>query len=799
MMDTLHDSEDVNQKGGANSSNGDSSLEDDSDDDSADLIKEKKIYSNEHKHHPETEEDFRWSIKPDTRLSNGADTMKCKPPAPQPQPKKMTMMTMLGTTQEEPNYESSNDPYLTSDDEDMYLDGPPLNQHEVPKEEKPIPVPMQESVPKEEPVQTEEVAPKKKKKKKKSGISTSNRSTGSSKKTESDISTSGRSTGSKKGKVKKTKKEGKKKKKKKKGGEESEEIKVKKPKKASLKDRIRASIAKIGGDKGGGVVAEDADAPQQKELDREIMAAIAEDEDEERLVQSNDTANPAESETTEREPYPSAVKDSEETSPSPEKETEAPSPSAVKEAEEPPKTPTAPQKPSLASLVSPTANMTPLQRFKFAGKKMQQIQQIRACAVDSQFAAAFNSNTEEKVNKGLMSASDKAAVDKVLHDLQQYEAQLEQERNQLSEDRDMLLLQQESVEHLLEEETQKTQELEARISELENILENQVYQQENEELIMQVQMLEAELERQEESLAKMAAEKQEAMKRETSNSTERTASMTSSSNWSSARGGGGGGGSNSEEDEENRSSSFMSSPAGGAKLQGELLQLRSSLNHKEKAMEEQTKEIARLREQLEQSDEIQKLSQVEATCEDFRKESKQFRSEVERLKKQLAEVESEKQAEIINVERLKQSEAEKTEALRLAEDEKNEALKKLDTHLLLSLNTTKTRESTINNVLDIGAPPQYPKPPPPAETIEEYDEMEDSDIDDEANKPEEKKNWFGFVGGAGDEDEVQEKDENQESGWFGFGGGKEKNDDSNETSGFFGFGKKEKDDQVVTA
>ena len=104
---------------------------------------------------------------------------------------------------------------------------------------------------------------------------------------------------------------------------------------------------------------------------------------------------------------------------------------------------------------------------------MTDIQRMRNIAIDSKFAAVFESNTRESVSKGLMSESDKETVDKLLADLQEYEGQLEEERTALAEERDMMQLQQEAVEHLLETETMKTQELEARILELEDILENE--------------------------------------------------------------------------------------------------------------------------------------------------------------------------------------------------------------------------------------------------------------------------------------------------------------------------------------
>jgi len=311
-------------------------------------------------------------------------------------------------------------------------------------------------------------------------------------------------------------------------------------------------------------------------------------------------------------------------------------------------------------------------------------------------------------------------------------------------------------------------------------LENEVYQQHNEELMVKVQMLEAEVERKEAALAKMATEKQQGLKRQGSMGTIGTAPISdsdlgvggSSHDCSFADSSG-----SDEEDHENDHGSTVN----GAKLQGELLRLRSSLDRMESANQEQAKEISSLREQLEQSQEAQRLSQVEATLEDYRNENKQ-------LKQKLAEVEAARQAELLEVEKLKQSNTEKTQALKQAEGEKTEALSQLETSKVSTKKMKKItmpRESTINKVLDIGAPAQYGTTGSPTETadtiIEESEDNEESDESDPDPEqvvppnPEqvvlENKNWFGFGGG----DRVSDITEEEGNGWFGFGFGQTEN------------------------
>lgn len=573
-----------------------------------------------------------------------------------------------------------------------------------------------------------------------------------------------RSSGSKKSKSKKDMAMGGKKKKKQNNSKKkkavkkvSELIEVSKKKTSSLQGRMRASLAVIStmGNKSHTVVPKIA-------LEKETMAALQEGLEEDDEPEAQQEADATES-----------------TSMSP-----APTQNAV-----------ALQKTSVAGLLkkSPsTANMTPLQRFKFAGKKMQQIQQIRDCAMDSQFAAAFNSNLEDSANMGLMSSSDKATVDKLLADLQQYEATLEKERNQLSEERDMMQLQQEAVEHLLEEETKKTQQLQARILELEHILDTQVHKRENEELMMKVQMLEAENERQEASLAKLVSEKQENLKRQSSGHMP-SAHFSSVDLWTShgdPANANNNGDSSKDDDQEffESRSSIMSKP-GGARTQGELLQLQSSLKEKNKTVEEQAKELARLKDRLDTSEEVQKMQRLEATCDDFRKESKQFRAEVEHLKQELAKNEASRQAESQIMEKMRQGDLEKNEALKKAEDGKNEALRQLELHNLLNFSSQAPSQSELKGVLDIDGNnvskskgwlgnKSYANICNESQEAKTTSEETGANSTAVSNKSEqqEQSGWFGLGGGdtgLDNEEKLESYAEEEGFNWFGFGGKKE--------------------------
>lgn len=433
---------------------------------------------------------------------------------------------------------------------------------------------------------------------------------------------------------------------------------------------------------------------------------------------------------------------------------------------------------------------------------------MRACAVDSNFGSVFESATRESIDKGLMSESDKETVDKLLKDLQDYEQQLEQERNQISEERGMMQLQQEAVEHLLETETMKTQELEARILELEEILENQVHQQETDEYLMKIEMLKSEIERQQDTINTMATAQQTELKRKGSKgpmSKAWTSDRESSTReWSDGEESLGGEG-DSEQGGVDRSSFVSVSTIGSAKLQGELLQLRSSLKEKNKAVEDQAKQLAKLREQLGNSEEVQKMHHLEATCEDFRNESKQFRSEVDELKKQLAEMEDSKHADAEKMDAMKQAELENKQALQQAEEEKNEALRKLEVKDLLKIGKNAANQSQLRVVLSIDG--NNSKSTQPLGGTEDTAEEQEKEVQVKGAQPtateksrdeEEKFGWFG-LGGGDKHDKKQKSDTNaseQESkaekkekgggfDWFGLGGkqNKEESNDDGEEEG----------------
>jgi len=383
--------------------------------------------------------------------------------------------------------------------------------------------------------------------------------------------------------------------------------------------------------------------------------------------------------------------------------------------------------------------LSPIEVFKASGKRMQFLQRMNQLAVDSKFAEVFNSNaSDELVEKGVMSKSDKEMVEKLLTDLQQCETQLEEDRNRIEEERQLMHLQQEAVEHLLDTETMKSQELEARIMEFEEALETQVHQRENEELRMKIQMLEAEIERKHDTICTMVAAQQEDMR------------------LSSSRGSGQSTYDNSIEDNEEegdqsflRSTSMSSlSNSGGAKLQGELLQLRSSLNEKHKVIEAQAKELARLKEELGASEEVHKMHNLEATCEDFRNESKHFRSEVDKLKKELAESESSRDQEM-----------KKVEALKKTEKELDESLRKLKVNDFMNGVGKVPNQDKLQGLLDIskrGSEKSNADDESDATMLDTPVRKPDSDSDDDSSEG--GFDWFGFGKGKKDSEELNRED-----------------------------------------
>ncbi|KAL3940350.1 MAG: hypothetical protein SGBAC_005101 [Bacillariaceae sp.] len=685
------------------------------------------------------EANTRWSVAPDTRISgHKANT------------KKTAAVTYYHNT---PSSDDEDGDLYKSEDEDIYN----KDESEIPATARKKKV-TKKAKKKKKKVEDEDDGSaifsadgKSKKKKKKSGLTDSSRSAAS--------------TGTKKKKKKKSA-----------VAEVNEKVREAADKHTSLKDRIRASLALIG-DKGGLLSTAELsklnlDSPVCGNKGSIEMGAITEDdEDEDEQLEENDD----EDETGE-DVHNTPVQ----TSKSPMRASAALEHLA-----------------GLPAMQNPT--MSPLQKFKLASKRMQDIQHMRACAVDGNFASIFESATRESIDKGLMSESDKETVDKLLKDLQDYEEQLEEERNQISEERDMMQLQQEAVEHLLETETMKTQELETRILELEEILENQVHQQETDEYLMKIEMLESEIERQQDTINTMATARQTKLKRKGAKgpmSKAWTSDRESSTReWSDGEESLGGEG-DSEQGGVDRSSFVSVSTIGSAKLQGELLQLRSSLKEKNQAVEDQAKELAKLRQQLRNSEEVQKMHHLEATCADFRNESKQFRSEVDELKKQLAEMEASKLADAEKIEATKQAEFENKKAWQRAEEEKNEALRKLEVKDLLNIDKNATNQSQLRDVLSIdGNNSKSPQPLGGKEDVaEEQKEVQVKGVQPTATEKstdeEEKSGWFGFGGGdkhykkqksdinASEQESKAEKKEKGGFDWFGLGG-KDNKEDSN--------------------
>jgi len=260
---------------------------------------------------------------------------------------------------------------------------------------------------------------------------------------------------------------------------------------------------------------------------------------------------------------------------------------------------------------------------------------------------------------------------------------------------------------------------------------------------MKIQMLEAEIERKHDTICTMAATQQEDMKLVSSRDSGQSTYDSSIED-------------NEEEGDQSvlRSMSISMSNhsnSGGAKLQGELLQLRSSLNEKNKVIEAQAKEFARLKEELGASEEVHKIRNLEATCEDFRNESKHFRSEVDKLKKQLAQSESSRDQEI-----------KKVEALKNTEKELDESLRKLEVNEFMNGVGKVPSQDKLQGLLDFskcGSEKFHTDDENDATMLDTSVRKPDSETDDAATEG--RFGWFGFGFGKGQKNSEELKREDE--------------------------------------
>jgi hypothetical protein len=189
-------------------------------------------------------------------------------------------------------------------------------------------------------------------------------------------------------------------------------------------------------------------------------------------------------------------------------------------------------------------------------------------------------------------------MENLLNELHQYETQLEEERNEISKERCMMQLKQETVEQMLEAEMDKNLHLESQVVALQERLDHYETAKEDNELLQTVKMLETEVE-----LLRQKTERQD----------QAMASMVMKAKQS-------------EESHRDRSSvSIQKLPV---KEQGELLMLRS-------AYEEQTKELAKMKEQIRSTETDQTVEKLKQAVKNAEQQKKYFMKEAERFKKLL--------------------------------------------------------------------------------------------------------------------------------------------------------------------
>mmetsp|Transcript_24600 Transcript_24600/g.60347 ORF Transcript_24600/g.60347 Transcript_24600/m.60347 type:complete len:736 (+) Transcript_24600:109-2316(+) len=276
-------------------------------------------------------------------------------------------------------------------------------------------------------------------------------------------------------------------------------------------------------------------------------------------------------------------------------------------------------------------------------------------------AMSHDSNDNNEQQQRLSIEQNKDMLESLLDELRKYEEQLEEERNETSKERVLMQLKQEAVEQMLDTEMNQTAQLKSHISNLAEQLDHANKAMEDNELLLKIQMLEAEnellqqkTERQEETIATMAGEMAvEANHRQTSSTSFHTSHNANSSsqlyNSSSQL-------YNTSAPSLNFSDSLSSSrdslalwdddisgfpsglmdQQGTAKAQGEILQLRSTLSHERQANAEQARELARLEQELRLFNEKDKMKELKKAVSNMEQQKNYFMKETERLKKQLA-------------------------------------------------------------------------------------------------------------------------------------------------------------------
>lgn len=307
------------------------------------------------------------------------------------------------------------------------------------------------------------------------------------------------------------------------------------------------------------------------------------------------------------------------------------------------------------------------------GKKLKQaiVPKIRAVAVmlgrlnaQKEFLAAFDEESEEEEEnksqdqskkKGVVPKSPKKQpeqqknLDILLKELKLYEKSLEEERKDMAEERNSIQLERQSFDQLLHAEMNKNFELEAKIESIveetngtSNSPQVAALKEQIENLRTENEVLKQRNTRHEGTIQSLMGRKQNQSYRGGLASQSLLGDSFvvgelpddeygSSEFWNTMD--------NDDDDNDARASQF-SSTASIAKVQGELLQLRSSLNRKSSALEDQAKEIVILKAELKALGEQKGVEKMKGYIENLELEKKYFVEEIRRLKKELQKASS---------------------------------------------------------------------------------------------------------------------------------------------------------------
>ncbi|KAL3940347.1 MAG: hypothetical protein SGBAC_005098 [Bacillariaceae sp.] len=381
---------------------------------------------------------------------------------------------------------------------------------------------------------------------------------------------------------------------------------------------------------------------------------------------------------------------------------------------------TAPHSPKSVEGLSPNPAAPDAKKLK-----ADAISKIRAFAIfrnrieeQKEFLDAFNSAVDESDEEDEADRETNAAtlaerrkkkqdtLDRLLTQLQEYEAKLEQDRKEMSDENVEYQLKQESAEQLLQEETRKNEELQLQLQllqgELDQACEAAIVEELNEKNILletKVELLQQKNDRFQETISSMMIAEKSEMKRQLSTGNvhsrrnscsylqspgvnrrqfrlpkgpSETGSTRDSSYLSTPstfrrkfcpplanegsmmlKG-------DDEDDDDDQSyelesgddgddaetvqSGYISMSAMSSKAQGELLQLRSTLQRQNTALEEQAAELKDVKLELETLRETQGVSNLQKHVKNLENEKHFFVSEIDKQKKELDAVRKELEA-----------------------------------------------------------------------------------------------------------------------------------------------------------